>query len=149
MKNLFKTILVSLSLSTAVSAAPTFNTGSFTSYNTINHQPTGCDILTNIVLDRGELLGELVYITNGLDGLCEIYVPANPRTLLVNEVEDIRCGSVKYHAETRTIEGKISVEITDHRSRACKDIQPYLLKMDYFLNGELMSTTYSQEQNQR
>lgn len=102
--------------------------GAFVLKDEPNAQPTGCDINSRLILDNGQIMGKFAYLTDFVDGFCEIYVNPNPRLFTIYTTESIGCGSVKHTGRAQLDNGTHTIEIIDHRTRLCEDLIPYLIK---------------------
>jgi hypothetical protein len=75
-----------------------------------------CDVHTELTLSGVATLREVV------GGVCEIYVEPNERSYRL-EVAGTDCGSVIYSGKASRGGKAISVTITDHRGRTCRDVR--------------------------
>ena len=119
-----KKILIVLSTVFSLNAFATeFSVGNFEMYNQPFHRESGCDIGSNLILDKTILKGDIVLMSNFVKGLCEIYVMKNQIYFDVISVESAGCGSklIKAHRDSLN-EGRVSLEIIDHRTRMCRDM---------------------------
>lgn len=84
----------------------------------------GCSIGVRLVIDRAELSGNVAFLSNFVNGLCEIAVEPNERHYILKSVERGACGSTVMKGETDGFAEKRSIEIVDHRTRTCRDLVP-------------------------
>jgi hypothetical protein len=121
--------------------------GRFKLYSEPGFKPNaGCDVHTSLILDNSNLLGSFAVVENGLDGFCEIYVHPNTKLFRIIETET-SCGSKYYEGEFYGVGQRLKIEITDHRSRVCRDVVPARViitieDLDTGKKDELFSSLY-------
>ncbi len=121
----FSTVALSESL---IESRPSFKARLFENPGEL----TGCDRSINLELTNGTnglvaILGEQIF------GSCEIYIPRHVRAYgLKAQADD--CGSHRYVDEET--EGEL-IDITDHRTSVCKDLQPHQIVVSEVRNERL------------
>jgi hypothetical protein len=97
-----------------------------------------CDkyTLMKLTIDGSSATAEL---TNRVDGLCEVMVMPNPRTYHLTW-KTTQCGS-KFYVDAAP-NGKAIAELTDHRSRQCRDMPPAYVMFTEF-DGDTAYDLYS------
>lgn len=121
---------------------PTYVPTKFMTFSSPHYEPQGfCDIGSIVTLDRSELMGSVVFLTDFLDGMCEVYIPNNERYYLLIEKE-LDCGSKKYIGHRNTIAGEYVIEIIDHRYRTCTDFVDSILIVTETDPEGMQSTLY-------
>jgi hypothetical protein len=102
-----------------------------------------CDQFTDMVLMQG--VTAKAALSDNVKGTCKIAVIPNPRSYTLREV-GTSCGSKIYRGQF-TRAGKTStIEITDHRARLCRDLQPALLIVKEKLAGKPATTRYTRRE---
>jgi hypothetical protein len=78
-----------------------------------------CDRYTLLVL------GDTTQLEDALSGSCKMLVPPRPRSYALSLV-DTNCGSKIYSGDkvTGPEDAPVSIQVTDHRSRVCRDRVP-------------------------
>src|SRR5690348_7398011 len=95
--------------------------GSFILFETPNHVATGCDIATQMHVGEVDKDGEVtVVLHKTVYGNCRIAVEPEIRVYKAS-VRDIECGSRRFAGIRKHETGSDEVEITDHRTRTCRD----------------------------
>lgn len=121
-------ICLSLLALTAPTFATGFKTGSFELYAQQGYKPTGsCDIGSKLVLDQAVIKGNLVFLTDFVAGVCDLYVAPNQRYYEISSVTNDGCGSEIYKGWRDGNGGPYEVEVVDNRLRTCEDIIPALV----------------------
>ncbi|NRA63350.1 MAG: hypothetical protein HRU19_02635 [Pseudobacteriovorax sp.] len=147
MKALLFALMTVFSLS-AMAQVPTVPTklnmlpGAFILKDEPRAPSTGCDIVSRLILDKGTIMGDFAYLTDYVDGFCEIYVNPNPRIFTISETTSIGCGSVKHSGTAQLANGFHTIEIIDHRTRLCEDLIPFLLKVTIKNNREVVQVGF-------
>jgi len=131
-------LIVIFLVSFSVFGNENFQTGVFELYSTPKYQPAGsCDVGIRLVLDRAEYLGDIIALTNFVDGYCDLYVDPNFRVFQISKVESIGCGSWNYSGYLFKADGEYQVEIVDNRRRTCDDVVPGIIVLtETTPNGE-------------
>ena len=106
---------------------PRYQVGSFTLFQTKNPpQNPSCSLGSNLTLDLGQVSGKIAILRDFVAGYCEIYVPENLRIYTLS-FKGYSCGSKIYEGITYDVNGPKKIEIIDHRSRTCRDIQKNII----------------------
>jgi hypothetical protein len=105
-----------------------------------------CTPVVSLVLDKAKISGDLALMSNSMHGMCPMLIMqiSNDRTYRVQSVRRGACGSMQYKGSYQDARGVFhTVDITDHRTRTCKDIQKAEIVMTETANGR-SSVWYSQ-----
>jgi hypothetical protein len=143
MKRFAPAIIIGL-LSTQGFAAAKFQVGSFDLYSEPGHVSSDCNLGTGLILDRGRLLGDVAVFEDFVKGTCKVAVRPNTRFSKLTFVRS-NCGSRIYEGGFVTAEGYVQVNITDHRTRLCKDLVPAKIIVTFQSNEGKVQTLYSQD----
>jgi len=120
----------------------TVSPGTFKLYDEPGARPEpSCDVHTVLEIKQVGANG-VAALREALDGFCELHVPPNEREFkLTRETTD--CGS-KIYTGTRTAAGRRStIKVTDHRTRACRDLVPAQILVEENVAGAGALTKYS------
>lgn len=80
-----------------------------------------CDVHTKLVLSADR--GSKAHLEEVVGGFCEIYVAPNPRDYRLRSA-GTSCGSRYYTGSYRKNGQRYTINITDHRTRTCRDLVP-------------------------
>lgn len=118
--------------------------GSFRMFGTTTPN-TGCEIGTSLVLDKGQISGDVVLLKEFVMGFCEIYAVPNQRFFAPKSVEEDGCGSVVIKGSIERNGSREVIEIVDNRARVCKDVIPALVVMT--VKDQAKGTEYTSYSN--
>jgi hypothetical protein len=123
--------------------------GTFKMYSQARITPeTFCDLHAVLSLTHTEA-GAVASLSNGLSGICEIAVAENLRSYALTAVAT-SCGSVTYKGKlTKPADDKgiaDTIELTDHRTRTCRDLQPARIIVRQNFSDGSITTLYSHDE---
>ena len=120
-KSMFLAGILSMAMNSLAFATP-LKTGSFSLYQEKGYQPNGfCDRGTSLALDIAKVKGNIAFLNDFVNGICEIVVAPNTRYYEVKTVRD-GCGSLIHKGSRFANDGEHKIKIVDNRSRICGDI---------------------------
>jgi hypothetical protein len=121
--------------------------GDFKLYDEPRANPTpGCDVHTKLSLSAQG--GSKAKLEEAVDGFCEIAVFPNPRTYRLR-LAGTGCGSKTYTGSVRKGGKQYKVEITDHRTRTCRDLVPAKIIVKETVPGFPGAITFTKYSNDR
>ena len=107
----------------------TMQPGKYLTFRSPDHQPTGCSIGTNVIVETATLSGPIVTLSEFVEGYCAIAVDPDQRTYQVSG-QTTPCGSIRWTGSLERLGMVSNIEIMDHRGRMCDDEIPSLLVID-------------------